>query len=144
MKRITAIILAGGKSSRMGFDKAFLRIRHRPIIADILDKLKNIFDEILIVISPSRAFGYSANSTDLRVVSDVFPEKGPLGGIYTGLLNSKTKYNFVAACDMPFLNAALIRYLVEHKGDYDIIIPKMGKEFHPLFGIYSKNCIGVI
>ena len=139
---MTGIILAGGKALRMGgADKAFLEIDDEPIIKRQLRCLKRIFKEIIIVTNSVKEYKHLRG---VRVVSDVLPDRGPLGGIYSGLLASKSSHNFIAACDMPFLSFALIKYIVASSDAYDIIIPKIKKKFHPLFGVYSKNCIPAI
>jgi len=137
---MTAIILAGGKSSRFGSDKAFIKLKGIPLIKIQLKLLKNIFKKVII----------SANSPDkykfkeVKVVKDVICGRGPLSGIHSGLIASDSFYNFVVACDMPFLNGALIKYIIDTKDNYDIIVPSVYGKFHPLFGIYTKNCIPVI
>lgn len=140
---MTGIVLAGGNATRMGckIDKAFLKIEDEPIINRQLSTLKKLFKEIIVV----------TNSTDnyrdvkgVRVISDVFLGRGPLGGIYSGLLASHSFHNFVIACDMPFINESLIRYMLKNKAGYDIVISRVEDRFHPLFGVYSKNCTRII
>lgn len=139
--KANAIILAGGKNSRMeGQDKAFLEIEGRPIIERIFERLKNLVNEIIVVTnSPEKYHCYP-----VKLVSDEKPGLGPLMGIYCGLKASSARYNFVAACDMPFINSSLIKYMLENSGGYDIFIPKARKRFHPLFGVYSQSCIPAI
>lgn len=119
----TAIILAGGLSRRMGRDKAKLKINNLPLIKRIVKTLKPVFKNIIIV------------------SKDVIPNCGPLSGIFTGLLYSKTKYNFIFAADMPFLNKKIIKKMIEKINGYDIIIPKTNYGYEPLHAIYSKACI---
>jgi molybdopterin-guanine dinucleotide biosynthesis protein A len=78
------------------------------------------------------------------MVSDVFPEKGALGGIYSAVYYASAPYCFVVACDMPFLQATVIRYLVEHITDHDVVIPDVYGEMQPLHAIYSKACLAPI
>lgn len=139
--KTSAIILAGGGNTRMrGVDKAFLEIGGRPIIAGIVDKLRPLASEVIVVTnSPCKYRDF-----DVKVVKDRMPRKGPLMGIYSGLKSSSSRYNFVTACDMPFLKVRLIDYFIKIVNDYDIVIPMVDKKPHPLFGIYSKNCIPVI
>lgn len=137
---MTAIILAGGKSSRMGFDKAFLKIDGIPLIKRQIKLLKDIFGKIIIVTNNPHRY----RRKGIKVVRDIIPDKGPLGGIYSGLMASTSFHNFVVACDMPFMNKALVRYMVKKKGDYDVIVPKIDGRFHPLFAVYSKKCIPAI
>ena len=138
---MTAIILAGGKSSRMGRDKAFMKIGRTNLIKRELEILRKIFKEILIVANKPKKYRFSRN---VKVMKDIIPNLGPLGGLYSGLKASDTKYNFVAGCDMPFLNPDLIRYMMKSKKNYDVVVPKANGRMHPLFGIYSKKCIPAI
>lgn len=133
----TAIILAGGKNTRMGGDKAFLKIGEKTIIEIILDKLKSFFEKIIIVTnSPDRYRIFR-----VRLISDIIPNKGPLGGIYSGLVNTREFHNFFFACDTPFLNVELIRYMKNNYGNFDVITPKLKYGYEALHAIYSKNCI---
>lgn len=138
---MTAIILAGGKSSRMGTDKAFLKIGNQSLIKRQIGLLRKIFEKIIIVTNSSPKYrGYKG----IKIISDIIPHRGPLGGIYSGLIASNSTYNFVIACDMPFINPGLIRYIIRNRDNYDIIIPKIDRKYHPLFGVYSKNCIPIM
>jgi len=123
-----------------GLDKAFLEIGGRPIIAGVVDKLRSLVNEVIVVTnSPCKYRGFN-----VKVVKDRMPRKGPLMGIYSGLKNSSSKYNFVAACDMPFINERLVKYMIKNIKNFDIFIPRIDNKFHPLCGIYSKNCVSVI
>lgn len=140
---MTGIVLAGGKATRMGGsrDKAFLKIGGETIIDRQLKALRNIFKEIIIVTnSPDRYRGRKG----VKIISDIVRERGPAGGIYSGLLASGSFYNFIVACDMPFINEGLVGYMINNIKDFDIFVPKIDNKFHPLCGIYSKNCISVI
>ena len=136
-----AIILAGGKNSRMeGQDKAFLEIEGRPLIERIFERLKNLVNEIIVVTnSPEKYHCYP-----VKLVSDEKPGLGPLMGLYCGLKASSAKYNFVAACDMPFLNARLIKYMIDSADAYDVLVPEIDGQLHPLCGLYSRDCLAVI
>ncbi|MDP2938929.1 MAG: molybdenum cofactor guanylyltransferase [Candidatus Omnitrophota bacterium] len=138
---MNAIILAGGKSRRMGFDKAFIKIEGMPIIKRELSLLKKIFKEVIIV---TNGLDKYRGFKKVSIIKDVIPERGPLGGIYSGLISSNSLYNFVVACDMPFINEALIKYMIKNKESYDIILPKINGRYHPLFGIYNKRCLPII
>lgn len=125
----------------MGRDKAFLGIYGAPLIARQLESLRLIFKKVLIVTNtPERYAGFK----QARVTTDVIPGMGPLGGIHSGLLTSGTFHNFVIACDMPFINMPFVTYMLNHRDNYDILIPKIAAKVHPLFGIYSKKCIPVV
>jgi len=75
------------------------------------------------------------------MVTDTYPGKGPLGGIYTGLATSNSFYNLVVACDMPFLNQALLSYMIQIAAGYDLVIPKLGNFIEPLHAVYAKGCL---
>ncbi|HBU08949.1 MAG TPA: molybdenum cofactor guanylyltransferase [Candidatus Omnitrophica bacterium] len=139
--KVNAIILAGGKNSRMGGeDKAFLEIEGRPIIERLIDTLRPLVKEIIVVTnSPKKYSAYS-----VKIIEDEIPGQGPLMGIYSGLKGSSARYNFVVACDMPFLSGALIEHMIKIKDAYDVVVPEIEEKYHPLFGLYSKNCLPVI
>ena len=140
-KKVSAIILAGGKNTRMdGQDKAFLKIDGRPVIEILVDRLKDLVDEIIIVTNSPQKY----KNFKVSLAADEKPDKGPLMGIYSGLKFSSSKYNFIVACDMPFVKIPLIRHMIESIDNYDVIVPKIDGKFHPLFGIYSKECAPVI
>lgn len=137
-KNMTGIILAGGKNSRMGTKKAFLTIDGVRLIDKIINVYQEIFAEIIIVTNDPLAYTDFFATT---IVTDIYKEKGALGGIYTGLFFASHDYSFVAACDMPFLNKDFIIYLTEQVGKYDIVVPQLSDGFQPLHAIYSRNCL---
>jgi molybdopterin-guanine dinucleotide biosynthesis protein A len=139
--KISGIILAGGKNSRMGTNKAFLNIDGVRLIDIIMSIYREIFEEIIIVTNEPLAY---VEFNDATVVTDIYKDKGPLGGIYTGLFYSKNNYAFVSACDMPYLNKDFILYLAEQTGKYDIVVPRLADGFQPLHAIYSRNCLPTI
>jgi molybdopterin-guanine dinucleotide biosynthesis protein A len=137
----TAIILAGGRSSRLGQDKAMMTIDGKPIIQNIRDTLTPHFSEILV--SSDNTEGYAF--LNLKVVPDREKERGPLMGIYSGLLASSNEINFVIACDIPAIDIAFMDELLGASDSADIVVPCTGPEkFEPLFGIYRKSIIPVI
>jgi len=140
-KNMTGIILAGGKNSRMGTKKSFLTINGVRLIDKILDVYQDIFAEIIIVTNDSLAYTEFFATT---VVTDIYKEKGALGGIYTGLFFASHNYSFVAACDMPFLSKDFIIYLTRQVDKYDIVVPQLADGFQPLHAFYSQNCLSPI
>jgi len=133
----TAIILAGGKSSRMGFDKQFVKVNKKRLMDSIIAKLEEEFEEIIIV--SNKPEEYSQYSQ--RILPDKIKDVGPLGGIYTGLMEAKFKYSFIIACDMPNINVDYIKYMkdaMENKS-VDICITKIGDNIEPFHGFYSKE-----
>src|SRR3990170_4390246 len=140
---MTGVILAGGKNSRIGLNKAFLEIGGKRIIDRI--------DEILIITNTPEDYQYltesvilgEAKNLKLKIYTDLIPHRGSLGGIYTGLHYSKSDYAFFAACDMPFLNERVIRHIIKGARDYDIIVPYYKHRLHPLHAVYSKSCLEI-
>ena len=134
---MTAIILAGGKAKRIKKSKAFLMVGQTTIIEGQTEILKRIFDHLLIVANHSSTY----QGLGARIVSDIIPQKDSLGGIYTGLIASEDVYNFILACDMPFIQLDFITYMIDQIEDYDVVIPQWEGKFEPLHAIYSKKCI---
>jgi molybdopterin-guanine dinucleotide biosynthesis protein A len=134
---ITGIILAGGKSIRMGQDKAFIEINGVPIILRVFAVLDRLFRETIIVASQKETYA----ELNIPVYSDLVPGQGALGGLYTGLLHSTFPYSFCVACDMPFLDRALIEYLLTRIDQYDAVVPRTSDGLQPLHAIYSKQCL---
>ena len=99
--------------------------------------LKDLFQEIIIVTNQKELF----LNLDAKIHSDLIPNRGVLGGLYTGLFFSSFPYSFCVACDMPFLNESVIKYLIQSIDDFDVIVPKTKDGLQPLHAIYSKNCL---
>ncbi len=142
---MTGIILAGGNNKRIKLDKAFLQFpsakkSSSTLIEMILAKFKKIFDEIIIVTNSIEKYKHLG----IKSAADIFPNKGSLGGIYTGLKNSSHEFNFITACDMPFLNSELIEFMMRFPRDYDVLIPKTNTGYETMFAIYSKECLKAI
>lgn len=137
---MTAIILAGGKSSRMGYDKAFAELGGAPLIEKQVDLLRGIFKKIIIVTNTPEKYKLSK----VKTVKDIIPGFGPLSGIYSGLIASRSLHNFIVACDMPFINTGLIEYMHKKAAGYDVVIPKVKNKYEPLFCIYSQSCLKYI
>ncbi len=131
-----ALILAGGKNKRMGRNKALIKLNGETIIENQIRLLRGIFEETLIITNSPWEYQH----LKVRMIEDVIPQKGPLGGIYSGLFYSESFYNFFLACDIPFPNVNLIAYMKNCVGNEDVIIPR-GTGFEPLFAFYSKDCL---
>ncbi len=133
----TAIILAGGKSSRMGEDKGLMLFKGKPMIQLILDEVNQIADQILIVTSNPDylSFGYP-------LIPDLVENKGPLAGIVSGLSHSTSTYNWVLSCDIPYITTELLLMLRNEIDDFDVILAKKNQQVHPLIGCYKKDCLG--
>jgi len=140
---LAAVILSGGKSSRMGGqDKAMIEIAGMPIVENTIDILESIFDEILIVTNDIRNYEYSG----IRVVRDVIKDIGPLGGIYTGLSSVNKEAVFFVACDMPFLRRDVVLNIINafKNSDCDVLLPRVGDRIEPLCAVYKSFLKGEI
>lgn len=136
----TGVILAGGKSARMGTDKAFLNLGQQEIIKRIASELQFVFDEVLVVGGDAdklRCLG-------LKPVPDLIRGGGPLSGIHAALMAARYDKCLVVACDMPFISSALARYIYQKAEGYDVVVPRQGTYLEPLFAIYCKTCIKTI
>lgn len=140
----TAIILAGGKSSRMGFDKQFLRIEDQYITDLLVEKLRTIFSEIIIVTNKPEEY----TKYPCKTVEDEIKGFGALAGIHTGLKNARSLYNYVIACDMPCINIDYIHYmrkLIEDSPkEVDGVVTRFGEWIEPFNSFYSKRLISPI
>jgi molybdopterin-guanine dinucleotide biosynthesis protein A len=135
--KTTGIILAGGKNLRMGQNKAFLKVQGQRIIDRTKSIFVDLFDEVLLVTNSPLDY----LDLNLRIVTDLYQEKGALGGVFAGLFHATHPHAFVAACDMPFLNKALISHLISLSPGFDIVIPKTEDGWQPLHAIYSQKCL---
>jgi molybdenum cofactor guanylyltransferase len=169
LPRVTGIILAGGTSRRMRRDKAFIDFDGTPLIARVLERVQPLCSETMIVANDQGAYAQFG----VEVIGDVYPGKGSLGGLYSGLLAARESYVLAVACDMPFLNAALLQYLISLAPSFDVVIPRAhdpsGKvsrsargerpadparnprrllakqvDLHPMHAVYSKTCLPTI
>ena len=138
---ISSIILAGGKSLRLGYDKVLERVGKTSLLEQVISRIDSFSKNIIVVTAKERTFASLANHPKVKVVSDIYPGQGSLGGIYTGLKKSGSFYNLVVAADMPFLNESLLRYIIEVSDGYDFVLPKVDDLYEPLHAVYSRNCI---
>jgi molybdopterin-guanine dinucleotide biosynthesis protein A len=133
--KAAAIILSGGKSSRMGTNKALLKINEKTNIERISDRLKPLFDDIILVTNDLEQYEFLG----LKIVSDQFPGMGPLAGVHAGLNASEYETNVIVACDMPFVSGELAQALVDKSSDYDAVIPVINGKQQPLFAVFQKR-----
>jgi molybdopterin-guanine dinucleotide biosynthesis protein A len=137
---MTGIILSGGKSSRMGANKAFLHVGGERLIDRTVRIFKEIFPEVILVTNSPLDY----LDQDCTITTDIIKGKGPLGGIYTGLFHASHERIFMAACDMPFLNRAFIEYMMDHCADFYIVVPELPDGLQPLHALYSRRCLPAI
>jgi molybdopterin-guanine dinucleotide biosynthesis protein A len=133
---ISGAILAGGKSTRMGRDKAVLEVGGKRLIDRLVDGLQQIFPEVMIVANTPGPY----DNLGVRVIPDLIPDLGGLGGIYTATTIASQPWVFVMACDMPFFNPGLIRYLASLTSDWDAVVP-YSDDWEPLHALYGKTCL---
>ncbi|MDM5228105.1 molybdenum cofactor guanylyltransferase [Cytobacillus sp. NJ13] len=131
----TGIILAGGHSSRMGENKALLKIGGKTVIDRIADQLSSLLPNVIIVANKQEDYQFLG----LPLVSDRWKEKGPLAGIHAGLSESRTQNNLIVACDMPFISGELARILLGQLDQHQAAVPEIGGQLHPLFAAYRKD-----
>ncbi|SFB03195.1 MULTISPECIES: molybdenum cofactor guanylyltransferase [unclassified Bacillus (in: firmicutes)] len=134
-----AIILSGGKSSRMGSNKAFLPLSEMTSIERISHELKksNMITEYILVTNQMEDY----QSLHMKTVSDVFPSLGPLAGMHAGLLAAKEEASIVVACDMPFISNRVVDFLLSQLGNREAVVPIIQGNMHPLFAVYTKRLI---
>ena len=137
---VTGVLLAGGNSRRMGEDKRYLVVGEQTLLERGLAVLHSLFQEVLVVIAQDSL----PLKVAARVVRDLVPDCGSLGGLYTGLTQATTPYIFVAACDMPFLDPAVITQFTSRRASADIVMAKLAARLHPLHALYSKGCLPVL
>ena len=153
-----AVILSGGKSSRMGSPKALLLFDGEPLVVHVTRTLSHLFPEVVVVAAPGDQFvelssllrsqsneldqvnkPKKLNEPKVTLIRDEVPHQGPVGGIYYGLRVAGGEFCFVTSCDVPFLNAALISYLLSQISDYDVVVPYWQERFQPLCAVYRKS-----
>jgi molybdopterin-guanine dinucleotide biosynthesis protein A len=137
--KVTGVIQAGGRSTRMGGEpKALIELGGRRIIERVVDAVGAVLDDLLLVTNTPSSYAFLG----LPMVADAFPDGGALGGIYTGLRAAPGDAAFTVACDMPFLDPAIVRMVVERAGEGDVIVPRTGDRLETMHAVYAKACLG--
>jgi molybdopterin-guanine dinucleotide biosynthesis protein A len=136
----TGVILAGGKSSRMGQDKSMMKFEQETLISRCLRSLAGYVDELIIVGNQRDKYLFPG----VTEVTDAYEDIGPLAGIHAGLQAAANQYVFFAACDMPFIEGRLVTLLLENTPGFDVVVPRTGGFSEPLFAVYSKVCLPYI
>lgn len=137
---MTGIILSGGRSTRMGENKAFVRVDGERLIDRNVRLFKSVFREVIIITAAPLDYLDQAAA----IATDIYPGKGALGGIYTGIFYASEEHAFVAACDMPFLNRDFLEYMVSRAAGHDIVVPAPPDGLQPLHAVYSRRCLPAI
>ena len=135
----SAVILCGGKSSRMGFDKCTIKVNNKFLIEIIAEQLEEVFENIILVSNDLERF----KNTKYMVVKDIIADSGPIGAIYTALKKATSKYVFIIACDMPIINLDYIKYMIEliKSENVEGIVSYNCKYIEPLYAFYSIDMI---
>jgi molybdopterin-guanine dinucleotide biosynthesis protein A len=137
MVKVSGIVLAGGRSSRMGQDKTLMSINAETLIERTVKELGKAVDEIIIASNQESKY----NLPGTVDVPDVFPGMGPLGGIHAGLLAARYQFSFIVAADMPCFTANLAAYLLSKSKGYDVVAPEINGCWEPLCAVYSRDCL---
>jgi molybdopterin-guanine dinucleotide biosynthesis protein A len=133
----TGIVLLGGRSSRFGSNKSFALVDGVPLIERVTGVMGSLFHRVMLITNSPWLYSH----LNLPMIEDQIKDLGPIGGLYTALVSIKTRFAFVTACDMPYLNGKLIRRLVEMADDFDVTVPAPGSSVEPLHAVYSKRCV---
>lgn len=137
---VTGVILAGGRSSRFGVNKALLEINGSRLIDRVTGLLSSIFERVILITNSPKEYSYLG----LPIREDLIKGLGPIGGILTGLEDINDEAGFFIACDMPFASKDLIRYIVSVRSGFDAVVPKIDWKIEPLNALYRKSCLPVI
>lgn len=133
----TVAVLAGGASRRMGANKSFVELAGKPLVQHTLERVYPLNAPVILVTNTPDLY----RRFNVPMVSDVIPGKGSLGGIYSALLNSTTPYTLCVACDMPFLNADLLHYLLSLRTGFDAVVPMIEGQPQGLHAVYHRRCV---
>ena len=138
---MSCIVLAGGKSSRLGREKVIEKVGDKSLLQWVIDCLSTLDCEIIVVLGKDRDFPRFIDYPKLKTTIDIHPDRGPIGGIHAGLKKSESFYNIIVAADMPFLNIDLLSYMIELANGFDVVIPRLDNFVEPLHAIYTKDCL---
>lgn len=140
---MSAIVLAGGSSTRLGRDKALERLGKDSLLEIVIESMIELCDEVLVVIRPGTSRHVQLHGGKVRVIYDNPLGRGPLAGLFSGLTECKSEYAWAVGCDMPFLNQLLLKHLMTLAPGYDAVVPRV-KGLQPLHAVYSKSCLPAI
>lgn len=136
----SALILAGGQSSRMGCEKGLIKLSGKNLAEYVSETVKPLFVETILVSNAPEKFSF----LNIRTVTDVKPGLGPLVGLYSGLLASSSDLNFLVSYDMPFISGKAIALLFDHAKKAEAVVPMIDGRLQPMFAVYNKKCISII
>ncbi|MEE9284202.1 MAG: molybdenum cofactor guanylyltransferase [Dehalococcoidia bacterium] len=137
---VTGVVLAGGRSRRLGRDKRLEPFDGQPLLARVMARLGRVCDELVAVVADASDDRGLPMAPGARVTADLYPGKGSLGGIYSGLAAASNTWALVVACDMPFLNIPLIEHMLSLRAGHDVVVPVVDGRPEPTHAVYSKVC----
>ena len=140
-KNISGIVLAGGMSRRLGRDKSVELVGGDPLIARVIGRLSKVSEEIVVVVNDLERASALPLYESAKVEIDIYPGKGSLGGIFTGLSAMSEDWGIVVACDMPFLNVELLRHMLSLRDGFDAVVPILARYPEPTHALYSRVCL---
>lgn len=141
IREVSGVVLAGGKSKRMGMDKRHLSVHGKPLLDRVTSVLLELFPEVLLVLAEE---DISRQDERIRIVTDLIPDCAAVGGLYTGLYHARYSRVFVVACDMPFINQAVVELFLQKIDATDIVMAQLVTGLQPLHGLYSKQCLPLL
>lgn len=141
---VTGVVLAGGLSRRLGRDKAVESIGGEPLISRVIGRLGALTNETVVVVNSEARGEELPLPMDAQTAVDIYADSGSLGGIFTGLTAASNDWGLVVACDMPFLNAGLMRHMLDLRPGYDAVVPVSDGYPEPTHALYSKACLPYI
>jgi len=140
VRDVSGVILAGGKSSRYGTNKALVKIQGITLIEKVIGVMQSIFEHVILITNTPHEYSHLG----LPMRQDLIKGLGPIGGIFTALTAIPNEAGFFVACDMPSLNQGLIRHMVEIRDDFDVVVPRISWKMETLHALYGKGCIAAI
>ena len=141
---VSGIVLAGGQSRRLGRDKAVEPFQGQPLIERVIQVVSQLTDETVVVVDDQARGDALPLPPGVGTAPDLYPGAGSLGGIFTGLSAGRMPWGLVVACDMPFVNLELMRYLLFLRKGVDVVVPVVAGRAEPTHALYSKECLGPI
>lgn len=138
---ISGIVLAGGKSRRLGRDKAVEPVGGEPLLRRVIGRLSQVTDQTVVVVADSERAAQLPLPSSAKVAVDIYPDGGSLGGIFTGLSAADGGWGLVVACDMPFLNVTLFQRILGLRAGSDAVVPVLDGRPEPTHALYSKTCL---
>ena len=142
MKPLDGVVLAGGSSRRLGLDKAMLTFGDAPLLKIVVDRVTQVCDHVVVAVDqPER---YQELRLSAKLVADAAPGLGPISGLQSGLQACDAVHILVVACDLPFLNVELLRFMADLPRSYQALVPWSEDRWQPLCAIYARSCLKVV